>query len=148
MHKSYGQTLSEQLGGVKTEFVILSASDTMEVLDQQIIKRGLSDWGNGVSYSSEKASAYGYGLETFRFEFSSKDTLRKVTSSRKKRQRYFLQAYDENGSLLMCDYLKRGDVWFRSNGSGISIYSVNLQGVPLVSLNKTKYLRFTRVRLN
>ena len=139
--KSFSQSLTERLGGIKTNFTIFIESVEMNIVDQVIIKRGLSDSHSSTNY--EYGYAYGYGLQTFRLEFIAKVTPleREKLKNRKKLDYYEMRFLDEGGKVLMSTKLYLSGIIQSSNGEDLITYSINLQNWPLIILDRTKTIR-------
>lgn len=66
----YSQSLIENLGGVKTNFIITTDSVEMTILEQVIIKRGVRNYKARIF--DDGGYGYGYGLQTFHLELITK----------------------------------------------------------------------------
>lgn len=137
----YSQNLTEKLGGITTDFEIISDTNTLEVIDQVIIKRGLSDSKRNISLTPEGVYAYGYGLQTYRLEFITPNELVKIEGRYPDRYQYGLEFIDGNGYKLMEIRMTSENIISYLNEGNFNIYSVNLQNIPLIVLNKTRTIK-------
>lgn len=143
------QTLSEKLGGVTTNFTIISGDDTLSLDKQIIVKRAKykAEKNHQVHETFEGGyGGYGYGLgygyQSFHLEFTSKAKVNRTTvynGNRKPKWVCSFHCYDANGKQILemfvpADRLKQG---FSNQEADSFIYSLNLVGVPIVVLDKT-----------
>ena len=141
---SNSQSLTEKLGGVKTDFVFISDSIEMDIIDQIILKRGVKD--SNTSYGSYSDGAYGYGygygFETFHLEFITTSKIKEIKFyERKKWTHYKIDLMAENDSLLYSFKKYPSDVVKVLNGDSLQTYSINLYKVPMIFLDRTKKIR-------
>ncbi|MFK7756964.1 MAG: hypothetical protein AB8B53_08555 [Flavobacteriales bacterium] len=131
------QTLTEQAGGITTDFIITSVNDTLNVLDQIIIKRGLSNSKikEDIVRDPAYAAGFGYGLQTYRLEFSSSNIIQTKKADQRRARYYEIELFDIKDNLLLTTRLTRADVTQFWNGTNLYVYSINLQMIPLVILN-------------
>ena len=140
----FAQTLSEKLGGVTTDFTIISNNDTLDIDRQFIIKRAeyhaehdhRFDTDGGYGYG------YGYGYQSFHLEFISKDKVAKVKLYKPKNngQSYCtFHCYDKDGNQILEMFVPPTRLKEIKNAKTTTsyIYSFNLIGIPIVILDKT-----------
>lgn len=137
------QSLSEQLGAIKTKFEFTTSSSPLEVSQQLIIKSA------GMYYNHGAESAYGAGYETFRLEIEVANDLPLLRSKLfDGNGGYHMTFYDENGQQI-------GFVRFHSTGilrlrkvndfqEPFHYYSFDLRGVTLSILDKTHRIDIER----
>jgi len=138
----FAQTLSEKLGGVKTDFTIISGEDTLEVDKQIIIKRGDFNTNHDYYGDDDGAYGYGYGYQSFHLEFTSKDKVAKVKLYKPKNngQSYCtFHCYDKDGNQILEMFVPPTRLKEIKNAKTTTsyIYSFNLIGIPIVILDKT-----------
>ena len=147
------QTLSEKLGGVKTNFTIVSDTIEMDVISQIIIQRGVAS--HKYDYSCDENSSYGYGYgyanQNYFLEFYAKQALRTRKIDRRStisghKKRYFqIVITDANGNLLYQNGYFGSRVTYNFNNDNIYVYSVNLNNIPLVILDQATTIRLEEV---
>ncbi|MEL6945754.1 MAG: hypothetical protein AAFO82_24130 [Bacteroidota bacterium] len=135
---SFGQ-LIEQVGGVRTNFVISNENNVLKVKTQAILKRGLTEHDRDWDSFSDGAYGYAYGLgvEVFRLEFITDTDLRKEKRKRSEVRKYELRFYTKTDELLLMLTIPLRYVTVYSNLKKIYIYSINLQNIPFVVLDET-----------
>lgn len=134
------QSLTDKIGGVSTDFNIYYGEYKLDIQQQVIIKRGLSSYAVNEILPYEAASAYGYGLETFRFEFLSSDFI----NFKSKSGNYYniqLDLMDADGSILLSLNIDANNIWSFTSQKNFNAYSINLQNIPLVVFNETKHIK-------
>lgn len=142
------QSLSEKLGGVKTDYIITSHGVELEITNQLIVKRAerFYDWGG----HNDGAYGYGYGYESFHLEFTVKSgeiDLPESGSLFKSEKLLVLDFYDEDGNLLGTRKRSLQDVYFISNNTThdkLMHYSINLIWIPLPILDEAKRIDIFR----
>lgn len=142
----HAQSLIERLGGVKTDFQFTTDSLEMPIIDQVIIKRGVSDYNyNDVG---DSGYGYGYGLQTLHLEFITKSAIieRQRSDKRERNSLYEIKLMDKKGALLLIRKLKLRELLKVSNGDDLFTYSINLKKIPMVLLNKTKTINIDKIR--
>ena len=130
---AFGQSLTEQLGGIRTDFTIYFQSKKIDVVDQLVIRRGLSKYNYEEEPIMEYAYGYGYGLQTLRLEVMYRTNL--VTDDRKRRYYYRIVFFDKDGSILGSLDIARSDLIIVKGD--VNVYSINLQDIPMVLLDHT-----------
>ena len=134
--ESNAQSLTEKLGGVKTDFIFISDSAEMNIVDQAILKRGFSNYG---SYSD---GAYGYGFQTFYLEFMTTSKIKeRYSKNRKLITHYKIDFLTKNDSLLSSFTLYSSGVIKISSRENLQTYSINLYKIPIILLERTKKIR-------
>ena len=144
----HAQTLSEKLGGVRTDYVITSHGVELEITNQVISKRAerFYDWGG----HNDGAYGYGYGYESFHLEFTVKNGEIDTPQSGNllKSERFIvLDFYDENGNLLGSRTRSVRDVRLVSNNSPsnkLNHYSIDLIAIPLPLLEAARRIDIFR----
>lgn len=146
--QSTAQTLSEQLGGVKTTFIIVSDGVDIQASNQVIIERAENEtYANSMGDTGE---GYAYGYQSFHLEFEAEELLQEKKFRYKLRgpnPRMILEFYDAEGNLLTTLNLAYRDVTNTTNEEGLStalFYSVDLKNVPISILDQTVKIDITR----
>jgi len=150
---SSAQSLTEQLGGVKTNFIFTTSLGEMEVLSQAIIKRGYYEYDNKYNYDiwtdAEGYSAYGLGMESFWLEFTTTKALKEVYHKKKwsdEKMTYFkLKLIDKDGKNLLIVKLHPKFEKIASNEADLTTYSFNLYSIPIIVLDETHTIEIERV---
>ncbi len=134
---AFSQSLIEKLGGVKTEFVFVSDSKELPIFSQAIIQRGVYDMHH--SSLSDKAYGWGYGMQAYRLEFLTKAKLAElpIIKRRLKRKYYSLSLVDGNNTTLLTHKIYVADMIVSTNDAGLTTYSINMNKIPMVVLDKT-----------
>lgn len=155
------QSISEQLGAVKTNFIITSNSLTLNI-EQILIPRAVAKSGHyttpsmNVSYTKLQNSTapqihtYGYGYQSFHLEFIAEKQISTIRANGKKRTYYLLHFLDINEELISSFELSSAMVNFIPNKGSKAwsyIYSIDLKNVPIVVLDRTQQLKITRYDL-
>ena len=127
------QTLIDQLGGIKTSFIITSDTLVFEVFDQILIERGRSHFGGFYD------GGFGYAYKALHLEFISRERIQKLKKYGPKDNYFQVELLDKNGNLLARIIPKPHQVNTLSNQSEPRWYthSVNLEEVPIILLDKT-----------
>lgn len=142
------QTLSEKLGAVKTEFIITSHGEELEVTNQVIAKRAerYYDWGR----YDDSVYGYGYGYESFHLEFSVTNgeiDLPQPGGLLKKEKLLVLDFYDENNNFIGSRRKALREVRRIENGmenDKLIHYTIDLINIPLPVLDAAKRIDFYR----
>lgn len=140
------QSLIEQLEGVETSFKITWQENDLKLTDQAVFKRGLSRYKYGEEPVMEYGYGFGYGVETFRLEFMTNDSIEVIDSSYKRRFNYEIVLVDSDDSILLKTNVNRSDILKFSNGKNLNTISINLQSLPLIVLNKTSVIKISIVK--
>lgn len=122
----YAQSLTERLGGVRTNFKFYCGTVDLEVKNQCIIKRAES----GYNYTSSPDNVYGFGYESFHLEFETN-----IESALNKNWEYgIITFYDANDNILSAER-----IWHRVSRTGRKpwFYSVSLTDIPILILDNT-----------
>lgn len=148
---SQAQSLSESLGGIKTNFEFFSDSINLDVKKQFIIKNA-SMIKNADSYGLNSAYGYGGGYESFHLEFSTNKEI-VVNEIRKPEFDYQLLFYNHDEQLISTiDFSLRK----RSNHNKVNLiqhnemkfFSFDLIYLPLSVLEETKRIEVKKTRKN
>lgn len=142
----YSQSLIENLGGVKTDFQFTTDSVEIPIIEQAILRRGVSKYNSGIV--SDGGYGYGYGLQTFHLEFitEAKITERYRSGKRSNRKHYEIKLWDENDSLLLHIGIQLSELRKVSNGKNLYTYSINLNRIPIVLLDKTQKINIDKIK--
>lgn len=146
------QTLSEQLGAVQTDFIITSDSVDLTVTSQQIVKRAENE--TYINSSHDTGEGYGYGYETFHFEFVASENLQVKPFygrlGQDRRNRIELKFYNSSNELLTSitlDYRTLNQYSNNDSGTSSTFYSIDIKDVPLVLLDETSTIDIVQWQL-
>ena len=139
-----------KVGGIKTDFIIITNTIEIPVVAQALLKRGISNYKSdyGLYHDGAYGHAYGYGLETFHFEFATTTTLTEIYRNKENvgEKYYEIELLDENDKSLMITELDFDDVKIVYNGVDLTTYSINFNKIPLILLDKTRKINIQRIR--
>lgn len=136
-----GQSITEKMGGVITNFTIKSDTIIINQDRQLLIKRGVYDYESEPRDLTEWNYNYGYGYQSYHLEFTStkKIQLPLIQGRRKRGEKcYKLSLINNSGVSYQNIYLKWSDVRFIEGQKGSKkhyAYSINLCAVPLIELD-------------
>lgn len=142
-----GQSLIEKLGGVKTDFIISSIENNLEIEAQYILRKGTSETGR-LQLADE--GSYGYGYSPFYFEFMTKDNIQ-IRNKRGRNQEYFSVEFYDAQDQILAQYrwdLESIDIVTTKQEPSYKIYSLNLEGVPMLVLEKTRRINLIEYQLS
>ena len=133
-----GQSLSEKLGAVKTNFRFYSDTIALNVTDQFLLKN--AGGYSSVSYSSDNSYAYAAGYESFHLEFVTyKPLTREILKGLLNPDHYRLEFYDSRNNKLAT--MKLHDKVSVAENTEIkgspAFYSIDLYEIPISLLDKT-----------
>lgn len=130
------QSLSESLGGTKTNFRIYSGPTELITSEQIIILRAEKNT------FSDLYAGWGYGYRSFHLEFiSNKNIVEMQSDVKSERYKMKLTLYDADNKLLTTITLPSYYLNEYSNSSSedaLFIYSLDLIDIPVVILDNTK----------
>jgi|GEM_PF-6599286 len=138
----HAQSLSEQMGGIKTHFQFYSLITHLNVSDQMLILRA-ENVHHAVDFT-ESAFGWGSGYRSFHLEFASEEELNTQTftykAGRDNDDKLKLTFYDANKHILASFPIpfERVNMYSGTNDKKDSFfYSIDLINVPLIILDKT-----------
>lgn len=138
------QTLMEEIGGVRTNFTIVSDTLWLDTDEQFLIKRAtkeinLEEFDDGTLQRSE---AY----ESYHLEFILPGKIQTIRKIGKSREYYFLEFFTDGDQLILSVELQPKEIKSTTNWKDTELvaYSINLQQVPLVILDRTLKLNFVK----
>lgn len=142
----HAQSVSEQLGGVKTHFQLYSLTTKLDVSEQILILRAEAKHKMETDILSGEfyATGWGYGYRSYHLEFVTQEELNaqrlpgKFGKSRYTRLR--LTFFDTNKNILASFTIPYDRVDRQSYSSakgGPFFYSIDLINIPLVLLDQT-----------
>ena len=144
---SFSQSLSEKLGGIKTDYTFISADSTViECTDQQIIQRGEFEYDYGTYYDG--TYGYGYGYQVYRLEIMTgiKIPVQFRDKSEVRHKFYRVILYNGSGERLATFDLPMNQVKSCSNGDDRMTYSISLQTMPIILLEKAKTIQLIEMQ--
>ena len=126
--------LGERLGGVTTQFTIIT--DSLVILndsEQLLIKRGVRDFNRDIN------GAYGYGYESIHLEFLADQPIENPGGRvPRANQRLRVRFFDPDMREIARMRLKAEAVTAVASTGLRVIYSIDLRGIPLPLLELTK----------
>jgi len=134
----HAQSLFEKLGGIKTDFIIISDSTELNIISQGIIKNSFYD--SNYSTSENQSYGYGYGVECYYLEFIT-DVIIKPIIRRSflfNHEFYDIQCFDESGNCILKESIRVNQCKKASNNNNLYSYSINLHSIPIVIMDITK----------
>lgn len=135
------QTISESLGGIKTDFEIFSDSTDLEVTEQILVLAAESN-----TYDSFNDDG-GYGYQSFHLEFITQKEMNEVPGDRKDRNNYSLTFINHENAILFSINLRNYSVKRYHNPdieNSQFFYSIDLINIPVLVLDKTKTINIYR----
>lgn len=142
-----GQTLSERLGSVKTNFQFYSDTVALNVTDQFLLKN--AGGYSTVYYSSDNSYAYAAGYESFHLEFITyKPLTREILKGLLNPDHYRLEFYDsENNKLSTMKLHDKVSVAENPEIKGSpAFYSIDLYEIPISLLDKTTKINIIKAK--
>ena len=141
------QSITEALGGIKTNFQIVSDNVDLKVTDQFIIQRANKKYKKG--WAGEGGYGYGYGYQSFHLEFVAHESYvtKEIDHKDRDYNKLVLTFYDTNDVILGTRSWGRSDVDILFHLPGESkhyFYSIDLIDVPMVLLSETAKIDIIR----
>ncbi|MEM1135798.1 MAG: hypothetical protein AAGI07_08150 [Bacteroidota bacterium] len=138
------QTITEKLGGVKTNFTLFSDGNPLQVSHQLVIRKGVGEF----SYNTD--SSYGYGFEALFLEFISAKDIKHITKYRKQQRRayYQLTISSERNNINTHYELPISSVSSHANelvSENFFFYSFRLKNIPIILLDLTEKIEITYI---
>ncbi len=119
------QSLSEQLGGIKTNFIICDKNGEQKILEQAIFKRA--------SYGGSENSDY--GMEALSLEFTiANDKARKKQFGEKLGIYHNISIHDSKNNIIYTSLTSHFSI--HTVNTSINSYSLNLTNIPILILDK------------
>lgn len=153
------QSLTEELGGIKTNFQIVSDDEDLKVTDQFIIQRAEKkanhssstdiNYSSASGYSYGYGYGYGYGYQSFHLEFIAHESYitKEIDHKNRNYNKLILTFYGANDVILGTRSWDRSDVDILFHLPGDSkhyFYSIDLIDVPMVLLSETAKIDIIR----
>ncbi|MBT5530536.1 MAG: hypothetical protein HOK35_15360 [Cytophagia bacterium] len=140
----YSQSLTEQLGGIKSNFIISSNNEIVDIASQFIIKRGNYDY----TYLSE--GGFGYGYESYWLEIQFNTNIKPIEKESSNKRRHFtISLFDKNNQLLLSkSYWISEDQKVKSEHLDTlnqQYFSLNLVDIQIVLLNNVSRIDIMEV---
>jgi hypothetical protein len=139
------QSLIEQSNRIYTSFKITSSGIKLPVQSQALVKRAYTKYR--YNYSLDSGAAYGFAVEIWKLEFSTKSGISEIEGPKigRKKEYYQFSLYNYWGKPLLKQQLDLADVEQVNNGESLITYSINLKNVPLILLDDTNEIRIEKV---
>jgi hypothetical protein len=146
-----GQSISQKLGGIITNFTIKSESILLNNEKQILIKRGVSSYG--IDYEPAQnfsyGYAYGYGYQSYHIEFVSENRIQEKKGKNKKIYPYYeCSLIDASGNKIQKAFIPEGDIklWLgKKENNDFYTYSINLINIPIVSLDDISEINIVKI---
>ncbi|SHO60244.1 hypothetical protein [Algoriphagus zhangzhouensis] len=132
------QNLSEKLGAIETGFSFTTLGQSVNVIDQYLIKRAEKVV---FRYVPDEVSA-GLGYESYHLEITIKEKL-EVSDADKKRERFHwsLNFFDSQGEVISTFIIAKEQVKYSGNqNESLNFYSIDLIDIPLNLLDRTHHI--------
>ena len=136
------QSLSESLGGIKTSFEVFSDTIDLKVNDQMIVLGAEKKTYTGDS------GGWGYGYQSFHFEFITMKELSVTQANNKNKNNYRLTFSDQNKLILATIIVPSYSVTKYTNsfiGDNRVFYSIDLINIPLLILDKSTRINIIKL---
>ena len=136
-HFLYSQSLLEQLGGIRTNFTIVSDSLWLDTDEQFLIERAVKE--ENIEAIDDGMQSNTETFKSYHLEFIVPKGIVTQRKIGKNREFFKLELLGEEDELLAMLELEPAHVKFTPNweSTTYSAYSVNLQEIPLVILHRT-----------
>ncbi|WP_027585631.1 hypothetical protein [Prolixibacter bellariivorans] len=136
----YAQSLSEQIGGIKTHFQLYSLTTNLDASEQMLVLRAETKHYSDETY----AAGWGFGYRSYHLEFITQKELNDqrlpYSIGKARYTRLKLTFYNANKDILASFMIPFERVDRQSNPSakgGPFFYSIDLINIPLVLLGQT-----------
>ena len=138
------QSISESLGGIKTNFEIFSVKRDLEVTDQVLVLAA-----ERRTYISPTDAGWGYGYQSVHFEFITRIELIEILGENKNKNKYRLTFIDHENVILLAINLPDYSVKRYLNPDitkGQVFYSIDFIDIPVLVLDKTKTINIYKFK--
>lgn len=139
------QSVSESLGGIKTNFEISTINTDLEVTEQIIVLQA-----ERLTYiSTVDQAGWGYGYQSFHLEFITQKAIKEVQGDKNNRYKYRLTFIDHENVILFATDLSHNSVKKYNNpdiANSRFFYSIDLIGIPVLLFDKTKRIDIYRFK--
>ncbi|MDX8338282.1 hypothetical protein SLH46_03735 [Draconibacterium sp. IB214405] len=145
------QSLTETLGGIPTNYKIVSDTVDLKATDQFIIQRAekkAEHRSNMESYSGY-GYAYGYGYQSLHLEFIAKESYvwKEIETKNRNYDKLLFTFYDANDEILASRSWNTSEVailYHLPSDNQRFFYSIDLLNIPIVLLEKTVKINLIR----
>ena len=138
-----GQSLSESLGAIKTDFKLSSDTTDLNASDQIIVLGAEKR-----TYNSSDGGGWGYGYQSFHLEFISIKKIYTISGGTKERNNYRLTFSDKENYILAKINIPGHSFKMYTNPfiKNLSIfYSIDLIYIPALLLEKTSKIDIVKL---
>lgn len=139
------QSISESLGGIKTDYKIFSDTIDLKVVDQLVVLAA-----ERRSYiSAGDQAGWGYGYRSIHLEFITKKELFELTTENKNRNKYRLTFSDQDNVILLTINIPEYSVNKYINPfipNNRIFYSIDLIDIPLLVLDNAKGINIIKLK--
>lgn len=138
------QSISESLGGIKTNFKLFSVKIDLEVTEQILVSAA-----ERRTYISPMDAGWGYGYQSVHFEFITQKELKEILGEDKDKNKYRLTFIDHENVILFAINLPEYSVKKYLNTDIVNsqvFYSIDFIDIPVLVLDKTKTINIYRFK--
>lgn len=139
------QSISESLGGIKTNFKVFSDTIDLKVIDQIVV---LATEKRTYISPSENAG-WGYGYQSVHLEFITKKELFEMPAEGKNKNKYSIRFYDQDNIILLTINIPEYSVNKYINPfitNSRIFYSIDFIDIPLLVLDKAKGINIIKLK--
>ena len=140
------QSIINNFGGIETEYIIYSDTLDLEVEEQILIKRAVSNHKHYIQ--SESGYGYGYGYSAIHLEFISKHSITSVNQKGKwPYLTYFKITLYSNSDipLYLVNVLHVSSQYIAIGQNTKYIYSIEVKNIPVLILEKAHKINIVKV---
>lgn len=142
------QPLTERLGGITTAFTITSSDIVLNDTEQILIRRARGYHGTRTVY--EGGAGYGYGFNSMHLEFHSVYSIRTQVRKEDGRRKFYEATFLDSDNEVLAKIAMSPDAVRRFSSKQVPplfTYSIDLEGVPLILLDRVATIHIDRVEI-
>lgn len=142
------QPLTERLGGVTTAFTITTTDLELNSTEQVLIRRARGY--HGIRTVCDGGAGYGYGFESVHLEFHSIYSIKTQVRRDIGRRKYYELTFLDQQNEVLAKIDLRPDAVRRFSSRQVPplyTYSIDLEGMPLILLDRVATIHIDRVDL-
>lgn len=137
------QSVTDEAGGIDTEFNFISEENKLDVTAQILIQRGYARSNSSSTYEENAAYGYAYGMQVYFLEVLFKGEFAAIDQNRFKKRVYLIEFLDENDEIIYS--IERNPGLITYTGGETSVLQINLSGIPLLILDFTTTIQIKAV---
>ncbi|WP_321368791.1 hypothetical protein [uncultured Draconibacterium sp.] len=147
IYNSNAQNIVQSLGGIETNFQIVSDNLDLHVSNQYIIQRAEKE--SATRYYGEASYGYGYGYQSYHLEFIAEElyVTREIKHNDRDYDKMELTFYTSDNRILASHTLNSTRADILSNPRSVNrqyFYSIDLKDVPVILLEQTAKIDLVR----